>query len=397
VSAASGLGQKAFTWIRELEDNTLTFEYFADSGPLFCSLDDKILAAVCALATGELGREITDESEKLAQQGIQIRGRQVAWIVYAHFRTKRAGNAMHAYRQLWALKFKGQGVQAIETFHRNWDHVMIHLGCKLDDDIVQECYESNISKSDEFKWDWKIYDKFDEDGPERMPPAGYAWLRKMADKIVDKDREDKLDKELEQALGGNVNAAAGQPDGKGRGRSRNRKGQSAGAGGDRNKSRDKSSKGKGKGKDRRTQSAGPALDGRDKKTVPCPYNTEGKCKKGNKCDYLHEPRRGRSPKNTAPAASAAITGVCKEYRQGRCLKGGRECDNKHEGPQDLKRDWEAAHPAAAAQTVKARANRKKSKERAAAAAKPGKAGKSPAATPPPAKSGRRRRSKSANK
>ena len=92
-------------------------------------------------------------------------------------------------------------------------------------------------------------------------------------------------------------------------------------------------------------------------------------------------------------------GVCKFYRQGRCLKGGKDCADKHEGPQDLKKEWEVAHPVAAAETVKARANRKASRERQAGDAKAAKPkGKPPAAVPPPpAKASRRRRSRSAGK
>jgi hypothetical protein len=67
VVAASGKGNLAFQWIREVEEPGTTYESMADSGE-FSTLDVKLAASITAIAHGELGRKITNETEKEAKE-----------------------------------------------------------------------------------------------------------------------------------------------------------------------------------------------------------------------------------------------------------------------------------------------------------------------------------------
>ena len=60
VVSASGRSLKAYQWILEVEDPSISYDQLAFPGSRWETLDDKIRSAVSAQLTGELGREVTN-------------------------------------------------------------------------------------------------------------------------------------------------------------------------------------------------------------------------------------------------------------------------------------------------------------------------------------------------
>jgi hypothetical protein len=81
VAGASGKGQLAWDWVKEVEDPESSFESLKESGT-FTTLDVKLAAALNTAATGELGRKLTHLTEMEAQAGNMIKGRQCLFVIY---------------------------------------------------------------------------------------------------------------------------------------------------------------------------------------------------------------------------------------------------------------------------------------------------------------------------
>ena len=68
----------------EVESLDATYDLLAESGE-FMSLDVKLAAALSKLASGDLGRKLTQAKEVEAGRGKMLKGRQALWMVYEHF------------------------------------------------------------------------------------------------------------------------------------------------------------------------------------------------------------------------------------------------------------------------------------------------------------------------
>jgi hypothetical protein len=75
VASASGDPDAGFKWILQVELPDSTFDTLGDSAD-FGSLDAKLAAGLAKVAQGDLGRSISTAKERLALQGIFMKGRQ---------------------------------------------------------------------------------------------------------------------------------------------------------------------------------------------------------------------------------------------------------------------------------------------------------------------------------
>ena len=86
IAAASGRDDAGLQWAMEVENPSATFESLADSCK-FRTLDEKLASALNLAGSGVVGRELATETEKAAQQGRLLRGRQALRIVYKWYAT----------------------------------------------------------------------------------------------------------------------------------------------------------------------------------------------------------------------------------------------------------------------------------------------------------------------
>ena len=102
ITAASGRGEEAFLWVMAAELPTATFDGLRDSEG-FDSLDAKLAAALQKLATGELGRKITLETENQALKGRMINGRQILWLVHDYHKhgEERGDSNLESFINTW--------------------------------------------------------------------------------------------------------------------------------------------------------------------------------------------------------------------------------------------------------------------------------------------------------
>ena len=78
--AASGRPDEAFLWVLESESCDATYDNMAVSGN-FLTLDMKLAAALSALATGEIGRQLSLRKQEEKKNGRMVKGRQLLWMI----------------------------------------------------------------------------------------------------------------------------------------------------------------------------------------------------------------------------------------------------------------------------------------------------------------------------
>ena len=85
IAGASGKPDAGFAWIMEIEKTKNGIDDLRDSGP-FPSLDAKLAASLSKALTGELARQINIVKEQKASEGLFLKGRQILFMVYQHYR-----------------------------------------------------------------------------------------------------------------------------------------------------------------------------------------------------------------------------------------------------------------------------------------------------------------------
>ncbi len=74
----------------------------ADDGDGYESSGPKVAAAVAAVAKGEFGQTLAHETERLAQTGEMISGRQSMWLMYREFDLEEDGGHVYDMHDLMA-------------------------------------------------------------------------------------------------------------------------------------------------------------------------------------------------------------------------------------------------------------------------------------------------------
>ena len=267
VSTASGKGEKGYRWITEVEAEGQSFDALAHSGRTFGSLDQKLAAALVAIAKGELGRQITHASETERREGRCVKGRQLLFLVYQYYRIDEAAGALYNIHDLWNVTFVND--DKMEGFLASWDALLAGMKKTPSDEDLEVIFLRQMRKSKALTIDVAQYDRADPGNPDRS----YEFLIRAARRFVEKKILESNRHAIAQAASGTkpvVPAPKGGKGGKGKGRSQSRsggrcyefsrsgtcsRGDACGYKHERGEKRDRSSsrgrgKGKGKGKSR---------------------------------------------------------------------------------------------------------------------------------------------------
>ena len=120
VASASGDPDAAFRWLNEVERDSVEIEQYASSGR-FPSLDAKLAAALSRILTGDLLHQVNLLKERYAKMGLLLKGRQILWQIYKHYKISEADGALLDLRDLLAVTLHGDNLRA---FMRDWESVL---------------------------------------------------------------------------------------------------------------------------------------------------------------------------------------------------------------------------------------------------------------------------------
>ena len=319
VRAASDQPDEAFQWLLHVYSKEATLESLRDTGK-FLTLDTKLLAALSKIVKGELGRRILNHKEVEASKGHAVRGRQVLLMFEQFFKTNEDAGSLYSVEDLLKVTLNSDD---LSTFIHNWESVIAGMSHVPEETTLRDILLRQLRKSRKFKYDLEIYDRAKEGTYNHT----YQFLTQSVHDLLTRERIRKNRDKIARSHGDKYGTPAPDdipsqdpPKGKGKGKD----GKGAGKGGkvcfdwlkgkctrgdkckyphrsasQGSKGSRKSSKGSSRSSSSRGSSRGrpPSVE---KKKLCRFFKKNGKCSKGDQCEFLHK-TRSKSPSVSTPA------------------------------------------------------------------------------------------------
>ena len=135
-------------WIREVEMVDSVDESRSSSStrgismPNFEVLDARIASALNRIIhNSHFKRRVSLEEQKAQNQDRFLRGRQIAYLIYDHFRVTGANDSVENYADLFTTGLRNDDIQ---EFDSKWDGILLSLTKIPPDDILEGLYKLRI-------------------------------------------------------------------------------------------------------------------------------------------------------------------------------------------------------------------------------------------------------------
>jgi len=208
VAGSSRFPQKAFIWISQIEKAKSIEELENDED--FETLNAKIAAGLSSIIHGELERQINIIEEQMALIGKMMNGRQIAWMIYKHYKVSEIEGALLSFEDLLHVSLKGDNVRA---FVNEWEAVIIALKPIPEENVLESLFRRQLEASSQLKETMALYNLgITQRGEERS----YQRLMSMAKTHLERRRLDKNREDLD-TKGRSSYASAAKGDRKGKG------------------------------------------------------------------------------------------------------------------------------------------------------------------------------------
>ena len=126
------------------------------SMPNFEVLDARIASALNKIIhNSHFKRRISLEEHKAQKQDRFLRGRQIAYLIYDHFRVTGSHDSVENYTDLFTISLRNDDVQ---EFDAKWDGILLSVTKIPHDDILEGLYKLRIRESDKLKTVLEMYD-----------------------------------------------------------------------------------------------------------------------------------------------------------------------------------------------------------------------------------------------
>jgi hypothetical protein len=174
VAATNQRPEEVFAWITAVESAS-SYEELGDTGP-FPELDALLAADWDKILSGEFQKKVHLIEYKLESQGKMIKGRQITWMVYNHFRLSDTDSALNSWYGLMNVTLHNDNLQ---QFVNDWDAACEEIGGFLPDDgFMEELFRTQLEKAPCFKQHMAMYH---QDVTFRGTPKSIDQLRRMVD------------------------------------------------------------------------------------------------------------------------------------------------------------------------------------------------------------------------
>ena len=301
---------EAFKWLLEVYTKEATLESLRETGK-FLTLDTKLLAALSKIEEVE------------ASKGHAVRGRQVLLMFEQFFETNEEAGSLYSVEDLLKVTLNSDD---LSTFIHNWESVIAGMSHVLEEATLRDILLTQLRKSCVFKYDLEIYDRAKEGTCNHT----YQFLTQSIHDLLTRERIRRNRDKIARSHGDKYGTPAPDdapshdpPKGKGKGKD----GKGAGKGGkvcfgwlkgkctrgdkckyphrsasqgskgsrksSRPSSRSSSSRGSSRGRP-------PSNERKKKKKICRFFKRNGKCAKGDQCEFLHK-TRSKSPSIITPA------------------------------------------------------------------------------------------------
>ena len=162
--------------------------------PDFEVLDAKIASALNRIIHNTpFKRKVSLEEQKVQEEDLFLRGRQIAYLIYEYFRVTGANDSVENYADLFTIVLRNDDIQ---EFDSKWDGILLSMTKIPPDDILEGLYKLRIRESEKLKTVLEFYNM--EIHQKKAGPA-YHRLKTMVKRSV----EQAIRKKMLKARNGN--------------------------------------------------------------------------------------------------------------------------------------------------------------------------------------------------
>ena len=162
VCTCSQFPTEAMQWIKEVESVDSVDELRSSSSIRGISMPNfEVLVARIASALNKIihnshfKRRISLEEQKAQKQDSFLRGRQIAYLIYDHFRVIGSQDAVENYADLFTIGLRNDDIQ---EFDSKWDGILLSMTKIPPDDILGGLYGLRMRESEKLKTVLEVYD-----------------------------------------------------------------------------------------------------------------------------------------------------------------------------------------------------------------------------------------------
>ena len=162
VCTCSQFPTEVMHWIKEVEMVDSVDDLMSSSStrgiqmPNFEVLDARIASALNRIIhNSHFKRRISLEEQKAQKEDRFLRGRQIAYLIYDHFRVTGSHDSVENYTDLFTNVFRNDDIQ---EFDSKWDGILLSMTKIPHDDILEGLYKLRIRESEKLKTVLELYD-----------------------------------------------------------------------------------------------------------------------------------------------------------------------------------------------------------------------------------------------
>ena len=192
VCTCSQFPTEAMQWIKEVELVDSVDELRSSSStrgismPNFEVLDARIASALNKIIhNSQFKRRISLEEQKAQKEDRFLRGRQIAYLIYDHFRVTGSHDSVENYADLFTIVLRNDDIQ---EFDSKWDGILLLMTKIPHDDILEGLYTLRIRESEKLKTVLELYDL--ETHQKKLGPD-YHRLKTMVKRSIEQEIRNK--------------------------------------------------------------------------------------------------------------------------------------------------------------------------------------------------------------
>ena len=162
VFICSHFPTEAMQWIKNVEFVDSVDELRSSSSirsipmPDFEVLDARIASALNKIIhNSHFKRKISLEEQKAQKEDSFLRGRQIAYLIYEHFRVTVTDSSVENYTDLFTIVFRNDDIQ---EFDSKWDGILLSMTKIPFHDILEGLYKLRTRESEKLKTVLELYD-----------------------------------------------------------------------------------------------------------------------------------------------------------------------------------------------------------------------------------------------
>ena len=192
VCTGSQCPTEAMQWIKEVELVDSVDELRSSSStrgismPNFEVLDVRIASALNKIIhNSQFKRRISLEEQKAQKEDRFLRGRQIAYLIYDHFRVTGTHDSVENYTDLFTIVLRNDDIQ---EFDSKWDGILMSMTKIPPDDILEGLTKFRIRESEKLKTVLELYDL--EIHQKKLGPD-YHRLKTMVKRSIEQEIRNK--------------------------------------------------------------------------------------------------------------------------------------------------------------------------------------------------------------